>query len=47
LPVTLRPLARLTYMGELDVRLLVRAPPPANPKATVQRRERIGGLLNH
>ena len=31
----------------LDNRILERAPPPANPDADVQRRERIGGLLNY
>ena len=31
----------------LDNRILERAPPPANPDAEVQRRERIGGLLNY
>ena len=31
----------------LDNELLNRAPPPANLGAGVQRRERIGGLLNY
>ncbi len=31
----------------LTNRLLDRAPPPANPDAEVQRRERIGGLLSY
>ncbi len=31
----------------LDNRLLSRAPPPSNPGAEVQRRRRIGGLLNY
>ena len=31
----------------LDNRILERAPPPANSGVEVQRRERIGGLLNY
>ena len=31
----------------LDNQLLERAPPPANPDAEIQRRERLGGLLNY
>jgi len=31
----------------LDNQLLERAPPPANPDASVHRRERLGGLLNY
>ena len=31
----------------LNNRLLEPAPPPANPDAEVDRRERLGGLLNY